>query len=412
MKNNDWANAFLNPLAIAGANILNPTIGQQLTGAAVQQREQQLTQAQVGELERKKQEALRAQMVAQSLPQAIQELRPGNLHEAISKLISLGLEPDKALSLAKGIQPDEKDVILPDALGGYNAIPTRNGKVVGGALSPNNTGVGGISPQAGGLPAEQAQNVGAGGLNDRIQNSSVSNTPYGQKAQYEADLAERARLNQEKSKFLSDLVPETRALRAVDSTLDRLESLLPQFYQGVGAEYANLPGKITGKESAAAFADFESSTKQLVLELSKNLKGAQSNYDIQNIEKTKPSIDNTREGNQRIIEKLRAMGRRELDYNTAAREYLKDPNHTLLDFQRKWDEYANAFHVFDAEGNVSEENLDAWKDILFLPDQEFDAQIAANTEIRKTDRNKEKAAEAQKKDEAYINDLKKAAGWE
>lgn len=84
---------------MAGANILNPTIGQQLTGAAVQQREQQTLQMHQAEAERKKQEALREQMMRQALPDVLSQIDWQNPQNAQSQLAQAGLGPQEIATL-------------------------------------------------------------------------------------------------------------------------------------------------------------------------------------------------------------------------------------------------------------------------------------------------------------------------
>ncbi len=123
------------------------------------------------------------------------------------------------------------------------------------------------------------------------------------------------------------------------------------------------------------------------MDIAKEQKGAQSNYDIQNIQRTKPEASNTEEGNRAIIERIESVNERKLQYNEAAQEFL-GAGGTRQEFKTRWAKYANAFPITykDENGNIgiNRDNLENWKDILFLPKEEFNAIIGSAKQVKRS----------------------------
>ncbi len=371
---NQLGTILQNPNVIAGIARFNPGGEQPLLQAAFLQRQQEEAKRQQEVQDMAKQAALREQQVAQALPQILGTLDPKNPQEALNKLGQIGVPPKDALVMIKHLQELTAE-----------HLEDKFNPVTGELVRFQDKLAQGSAPQQGvgySSTATIGQQLG-GGLGEPVVKNPFANTPVGQKQAYEEELAEK----KESKKATKDFLKETSQTAVGESKfinkLDSATKLIDKFYQGTGAGLAKSINRLSDPQAAKSAEAFESIVSKLSIDLSANLKGAQSDKDMERIELTKPSLSNTKEGNKAIIRELKAVANREIEYNRAGQEFVKHGG-TPEQFKTRWSEYTRAFPLINDDGTVNQTNQTLWKDIIFRPDSEFDAIIASSTPVEET----------------------------
>lgn len=131
---------------------------------------------------------------------------------------------------------------------------------------------------------------------------------------------------------LGELNTASRSAQNTLNTLNVMERLTrdPNFYSGFGAERATQMKRllsslgITDAAAASPNETFQSLSNKVVLDgLGGSLGTAISNADRDFIQQTAPNLNNTPEGNRRIIEMGRALAQRQQEVARMAREYAR-----------------------------------------------------------------------------------------
>lgn len=346
----------MNPLTMAGFAVMQGVpMGQALMGAAEANRQNQMAQAQMAEHQAKLDQAMRARLFAQNLPETIRGLGASSVEDATAKLIAIGADPEQALKLAQGIRPDIKEKYNP-VTGGIDTFENGRyrGPVSQGVVQSNN-----MAPQ-----------------------NAFLNTPKGQMLTAEQQLLEGKEISREQRGKL-DKINETANLSSEALTrIRQMQELANDFYQGPGAEAVKLAGKglnvFTGKDLGAAAAEtFEAESKQLLLDLNTKLKGATSDKDVVLLKTAGPELMKTKQGNKNLLNALEAQFARGQQYAEAAEMYYTQYG-TLQGFDAKWRKYANAFPLVKKTGegtlDLNQDNLHNWQMVL---DPDFDMNISA-----------------------------------
>lgn len=99
MKGFDWSQALMNPLVIAGIRNNNPKFGEQLAGAAVENRAQQTQAMQKQEFENKQKDRVRALQEQEVLRQNFGDVDFANPAKAAEQLQAKGLDANQALTI-------------------------------------------------------------------------------------------------------------------------------------------------------------------------------------------------------------------------------------------------------------------------------------------------------------------------
>lgn len=368
MKNNSYGMGPMNPLTIAGFNMMQGVpMGKALSDAAMLAREQQMADAHVAEVERRNQEAARAQILQQQLPAVLQQLNPKNMQDAIAKLIAMGAEPNVAIQIAKGIQPDIQDKFNPVT---GELVRFNNGMAAGPGQVQN--GARGMQP----MPGQANMNV----------NNPYAGTPKGQMMEFENNLSEQKEIGKESRKKLDEI--KSKGLDASEriGIYDVLNDLLTDQYQGIGAEGLHKVGGFFGnKGSENALSADGILKKDFEIARAKMLGANPSNMDMKILRAANPSLDKPAATNRNILNAYRAVDERNARYAEAAQEWVNKGG-KLEDFETRWQKYIKAYPVLKKSDNreleINQDNLDNWKQIIF--DNDFETLIDANTPITKT----------------------------
>ena len=354
--------AFQNPLTMAGFAVMQGApMGKALMEATQVSRENELKQAHAAQYQAETQKLAHAKLFAQNLPEIIKGLGATSMEDAIGKLTAASGDPKLAIEIAKGVRPDINDQVIADALGGYHVIRKENGQVVGnGSMGGNTMPIGASSPG---------------------KNNIYTNSIAGIKKSGEAEIDEQKEINKETRKYTTEVNAKADEASESLQTIRQMKSLADQFYQGPGAEGLQAFGKglnaVGGPDLGAAAAEtFKAQSNKLILDISKDQAGNQSNSDMDRITATSPELTKTPEGNKNLLNALEALNLRREQKAEALQEYLKVPGNTAEGFKTIWRKYVNAFPLINKDESgflqIKKDNLSNWNQIT---DPDFDQQI-------------------------------------
>jgi hypothetical protein len=354
---------------LGGISAFNPQGGQRLMDQALFMRQQQEGQRQQEAHEMKKNEALRSQQLAKALPQLLNQIDITKPNDALKALGAAGVPPKEALTLLKQIQ-DLNDTKVEDKFNPVTGELVRFQNKLAQGNTPQQQGQGNFSQQmAGGNQAPQ---------------NPFGNTPIGQKLAFEEDLKEKAEDKKVDKKFLDETSQAAVEGSKLLNKLDIANKLLDKFYQGPFAGEVKTLGQAFSTKGAKAAEAFDAIVSQVVIDLSTTLKGTQSDNDMARIELTKPAKTNTEEGNGAIVQQIDALTNRAvIQYNKAAQEFIGAGGNGKQ-FRTRWSQYANAFPLINDDSTVNYQNQTLWQDVIFRPDNEFDAIINAAKPVTET----------------------------
>lgn len=379
-------------------------------GAMIAHQQQQVNiQKQQAEMLQQKQlqemqDQQKRQAVFAQIGQFMQENPGASPVEAAAMLFNSGVvEPQNITGLSNLFAPTiDKDQVITDKTTGTSYIVRREGgkivgydpigdqEAMGGMTSPTADTLAGAN--AGGLAGVMGQNNGNANpapmaapqmqnavpqRKDPTKENKYFNTPQGEKFAAEQSLRDFNAESKEQRKMVDAATEQAKISADAVASLDRMQELIPTFYQGTGAGIAHGVNKIFDKEAAANYESFTALANELVLQIAQTQKGAQSDNDMRVITSTKPSAENTDEGNLAIVANMKAAYERNIAYAQAMKAFV-DAGGSVADFKNRWADYVRANPLFtkDKEGKVTinQENLNNW-DMVLAPD--FKEKIAA-----------------------------------
>lgn len=351
-----------------------------------QQKTAKMQQEQLMKLKRQEALNMLGSLAQQGNTQGIQEI-----------LYSGAFSPQEIATLTEQLSPQEKESVAFNPVTGESVLKkSRGGKVTGYSLvdydnfgnfdTPNQ--MQGM-PKAGGVFAQPQMQQQGFAMPQGMEQNEPYYTPKERMEMRREEAAEKKEINKENRKQLGEVSKVAVDAQKKLSKLDTIEKVIDKMPSGFGAGVKYVGGKILNTEGAKNYERFEQATNELVLEISQNQKGAQSDRDMEIIGKTKPFASNTPEGNKAITKSLRALYLREIEYSQALNEWVKKGGN-ISDFNAKWASYANANPVLEENNKgalkINQNNLRNWKKELFTTKQNTTQKIDREALIREIER--------------------------
>lgn len=162
-------------------------------------------------------------------------------------------------------------------------------------------------------------------------------TPAERQANIEIKKARILRIDE----WLLGVQKKTKRSSAMLVSLNRAEKLVHRFHDNEITDILYQLKLFLNKREAAEFEAFKLTVANIVFEVSKLDKGIQARFDASRIEKIHAIAGNTREGSISIIQTLKPMLEREIQYARAAKEYIERGG-SMYDFESRWTVYAES----------------------------------------------------------------------
>lgn len=373
--------AYYDTLSLAGLAVMQGVpMGEAMSQAAMTQHNIQQTQM-------KQQEQQQAQFMMQQMPQILQSLQ-GKSAQEIFATLAPQFGHETAAVFAKNLAPSESDmkenIVFNPVTGEAIQKRIENGRVTGFDV---------VQPGQGGSSMMNLASQGGQGMpQQEMEQPQYTQGFEPPQRNYETPVEGKERRKEEGETLKDFRISSTKASELKPS-LDSLRKSLKKFNTGTAADFRKNYGKtekfLFGTDTfginPADAENIESTAAELVMPLVERNKGAASDEDMKLFLKSVPSINNTGEGNQMILDAAEALNARNAERFKASKAYQRKFA-TLDGFIEKWDQYIEDNRILDEDEKgaikFNKNNIKNWRSsILGEEGQNTETQNARDLSI-------------------------------
>ena len=317
------------------------------------------------------QEQQQAQFLAQQMPKILQSLQ-GKSSQEIFAALAPQFGHETAAVFAKNLAPSKssinEDVVINHKTGETFLKQKKDGKVTGFDV---------VQPGYGGSPMSNLASQGAQGTwEPQVEQKIAQQGQYTQgfeppQRNYETPVENKER-RKEEGEIIADFRAASIKASQLKPSIDSLRQSLKQFNTGSFADtrknYAKAEKFLFGTDifgiNPADAENIEATSAELVMPLIERNKGAASDRDMELFLKSVPSIHNSGEGNEMLLDTADALNARSAERFKATKAYQRKFR-TLDGFIEKWDQYIEDNRILKKDENgkprLHKNNIKNWR---------------------------------------------------